>query len=235
MWFFKKPCFNLQKHRVVFISFCELLCATLTLQLSLQGCPAEGQLLCLSHHMPRQGAIGDSLHHIGDLVHHQFKILQFSVHSWLLVPAERVFFVALGPHQCGRDELQSPMSCCNVALRCPSCPTRLMVTLCVPCLCSGPVAGFGRIFGCFFLPRVLAEQELTLAHQGSSSTSLWKPGPSQVLALGTAEPGMASTNAPGQGGVGEGSWAVQGTQKVAEVPLPSAGRQVKESVLSSLS
>lgn len=110
-----------------------------------------------------------------------------------------------------------------------------MVTLCVPCLCSGPVAGFGSIFECFFLPSVLVEQELTLPHQGSSNTSLWKPGASQVLALGTAEPGMVSTNAPEQGGVGEESWAVQGTLKVAGLPLPPDGRQVKGAALSSLS
>lgn len=53
-----------------------------------------------------------------------------------------------------------------------------------------------------FSPEVLVEQELILAHQGSSRTSPWKPAPGQALALGTGEPGMGSTCAPEQEGVG---------------------------------
>lgn len=90
-------------------------------------------------------------------------------------------------------------------------------------------------FWMLFSPKVLVEQELTLAHQGSSRTSLWKAAPSQVLALGTGKPGLGSTRAPEQEGVGEMDWAVQGTLKVPGLPLPSDGRQVKAAPLSSLS
>lgn len=92
--------------------------------------------LWLSHEMPRQGAIWDSLHHTDSLAHHQFKILQHSVQNWLLVLAESNFFGMAG------------MSWY------PSCLTRLMGhSLCSPQwsrLCSCPVAGFGSILDAFF-------------------------------------------------------------------------------------
>lgn len=72
-----------------------------------------------------------------------------------------------------------------------------------------------------FSPKGLVEQELTLAHQDSPRTSLWKPDPNQDLALSTADPGMGSTCAQEQEDDAEMNWAGQRTVKVAGLCLPS--------------
>lgn len=134
----------------------EWLCAILALQLCLQCC------LWLSHEMPRQGAISDFLHHIDNLVHYQSKILQFSVHSWLLVLTQRNFFGLLGHHSMAGLSCTAPCPAWCISPKISLVFHQVNGHFCGPhlwsCLCSCPLAGFaglGSMFGCFFPPTYL--------------------------------------------------------------------------------
>lgn len=144
--------------------------------------------LWLSHEMPGQGALCDSLHHIDNSVHHQFKILQFSVQSWLLVLADRNFLWGPGSPWAWQGWAAQP----HVLLWCISPKMSLMshqAQVWVPHqwsrLYSCPLAGLGSIFRCFFLPKYLLSKSSSWhikAHPGQGCGNL-VPVRSQLWAL----------------------------------------------------